>query len=111
MQADAISYLVKGMPHETLVDAIRRVNQGGRFLPSPVSHTLFSRIPHSELRPRECEVLSLLVRGKSNKEIASKLGITESTVKCHLSVILLRLNATDRTSAVVIALRRGLVHL
>jgi two-component system, NarL family, response regulator len=111
LQAGARSYIVKGMPHEALVDALRRVNEGGRFLPSPVSHTLFSRIPNSELRPREREVLNLIVHGRSNKEIASELGIAESTVKCHVSVILLRLNVTDRTQAVVTALRRGLAHL
>jgi DNA-binding NarL/FixJ family response regulator len=111
LQAGARSYIVKGMPHEALVDALRRVHEGGRFLPAPVSRTLYSRIPNLELRPREREVLDLLVRGKSNKEIASELGITESTVKCHVSVILLRLNVTDRTQAVVTALRRGLAHL
>jgi DNA-binding NarL/FixJ family response regulator len=111
LQAGARSYIVKGMPHEALVDALRRVFEGGRFLPAPVSRTLYSRIPNLELRPREREVLDLLVRGRSNKEIASELGITESTVKCHVSVILLRLNVTDRTQAVVTALRRGLAHL
>jgi len=111
LQAGARSYIVKGMPHEALVDALRRVYEGGQFLPPPVSHALFSRIPNSDLRPREREVLSLIVRGRSNKEIATELGITESTVKCHVSVILMRLNVTDRTQAVVTALRRGLAHL
>jgi DNA-binding NarL/FixJ family response regulator len=111
LQAGARSYIVKGMPHEALVSALRRVHAGGQFLPSPVSRALDARIPNSELRPRELEVLELIARGKSNKEIASELGITESTVKCHVSVILLRLNVTDRTQAVVTALKRGVVHL
>jgi DNA-binding NarL/FixJ family response regulator len=111
LQAGARSYIVKGMPHEALVNALRRVHGGGRFLPPPVSRALLSRIPNSDLSAREREVLSLIVRGRSNREIASDLGITEATVKCHVSVILMRLNVSDRTQAVVTALRRGLAHL
>lgn len=80
-------------------------------MPQPVSHALNSRIPNSDLSAREREVLDLIVRGRSNKEIAVELGITESTVKCHVSVILMRLNVSDRTQAVVSALQRGLIHL
>jgi len=111
LQAGARSYIVKGMPHEALINALRRVHAGGQFLPPPVTRALFSRIPNSELSAREREVLGLLVRGKSNKDIANELGIAEATVKCHVSVILMRLNVTDRTQAVVTALRRGLAHL
>lgn len=111
LQAGARSYIVKGMPHEALVNALRRVHAGGQFLPPPVSRALFSRIPNSDLSAREREVLSLLVRGRNNKEIASELGIAEATVKCHVSVILMRLNVSDRTQAVVEGLKRGLVHL
>ncbi len=111
LAAGARSYIVKGMPHEALVSALRRVQAGGRFLPQPVSRALHSRIPNSDLSLREREVLELIVRGRSNKEIASDLGITESTVKCHVSVILMRLNVSDRTQAVVTALQRGLVHI
>jgi DNA-binding NarL/FixJ family response regulator len=68
-------------------------------------------MPDSDLSHREEEVLSLLAGGRSNKEIAAQLGITEATVKCHVSAILLRLNANDRTEAVVTAIQRGLVHL
>jgi DNA-binding NarL/FixJ family response regulator len=111
LAAGARSYIIKGMPHEALVSALRRVHTGGRFLPPPVSRALNSRIPNSDLSAREREVLELIARGRSNKEIASDLGITESTVKCHVSVILMRLNVTDRTQAVVTALQRGLVHI
>jgi DNA-binding NarL/FixJ family response regulator len=111
LEAGARSYIIKGMPHDALVSALRRVHGGGRFLPPPVSRALSSRIPNSELSAREREVLHLIVRGRSNKEIATDLGITESTVKCHVSVILMRLNVNDRTQAVVTALQRGLVHL
>ena len=99
------------MPHQDLVSGLRRVHAGGRFLPAPVSRTLNARLPNSALSAREREVLNLIAKGKSNKDIASELGITESTVKCHVSVILMRLNVDDRTQAVITALQRGLVHL
>jgi DNA-binding NarL/FixJ family response regulator len=111
LQAGARSYIIKGMPHNALVSALRRVHAGGRFLPPPVTRALSSRLPDSELSSREREVLNLIMRGQSNKEIATELGITESTVKCHVSVILMRLNVNDRTQAVVIGLQRGLIHL
>jgi DNA-binding NarL/FixJ family response regulator len=111
LEAGARAYVIKGMPHEALVDAIRKVHAGGRFLPSPVSRALASRTPNSDLSPREREVLRLLARGESNKMIASHLGISEATVKCHVSVILMRLQVADRTQAVVAALQRGLVHM
>jgi DNA-binding NarL/FixJ family response regulator len=109
--AGALGYIIKGMSHETLVDALRKVRAGVRFLPPPIVRSLADRTPNSDLSPREREVLSLMVRGSSNKEIASKLGITEATVKCHVSVILGRLGVNDRTQAVVAALHRGLEHL
>lgn len=111
LAAGARSYIIKGMPHDALVSALRRVHAGGRFLPSPVSRALSSRVPNCELSAREKEVLDLIVRGKSNREIAVELGISESTVKTHVSVILMRLNVSDRTQAVVTALLRGLAHL
>jgi DNA-binding NarL/FixJ family response regulator len=111
MEAGAAGYLVKGMPQEMLVNAVKRVHAGGRYLPPPVSQALASRMPDSSLSSRECTVLKLLLQGKTNRQIGEKLGITEATVKCHVSVILARLNASDRTQAVVIALQRGLIHI
>jgi DNA-binding NarL/FixJ family response regulator len=111
LEAGAQGYVIKGMPYQTLVEALQRVHKGGRFLPPPIARALASRMPDSELSAREQEVLSLLASGKSNKEIASALHITEATVKCHVSAILLRLHVGDRTEAVVTALHRGLVHL
>ncbi len=111
MEAGASGYLVKGLPQEMLVNAVRKVHTGGRYLPPPMSQALAARTPDSSLSAREREVLALVAKGKSNKEIAADLGITEATVKCHVSVILMRLNASDRTQAVVNALQRGLIHL
>jgi DNA-binding NarL/FixJ family response regulator len=111
LEAGAQGYVIKGMPYQTLVDALQKVHSGGRFLPPPVARALASRLPHSDLSSRELEVLHLLVGGNSNKDIANLLGITEATVKSHVSTILMRLDVEDRTQAVVAALQRGLVHL
>jgi DNA-binding NarL/FixJ family response regulator len=111
MEAGASGYLLKGLPLEMLVNAVRRVHAGGRYLPPPMSQALASRTPDSNLSARERQVLVLVAKGNSNKEIAAALGITEATVKCHVSVILMRLNAADRTQAVMTALQRGLIHL
>jgi two-component system, NarL family, response regulator len=111
LEAGAQGYIIKGMPYQTLVEAVQRVHAGKRFLPPPVAKTLASRMPDSDLSPREMEVLRLLVSGKSNKEIAQVLDITEATVKSHVSTILGRMGVDDRTQAVVTALQRGLVHL
>jgi DNA-binding NarL/FixJ family response regulator len=111
LEAGASGYLIKGMPRQILLDALRRVHQGERFLPPPVSEALAARTAQGELSAREREVLALLAKGKSNKEISSALNIAEVTVKCHLSMIFLRLHVTDRTQAVIAAVQRGLVHL
>ncbi|HEX4426181.1 MAG TPA: response regulator transcription factor [Terriglobales bacterium] len=111
LEAGAQGYVIKGMPYQTLVEALQKVHAGRRFVPLPVERALASRLPDSDLSSREMEVLQLLMNGKKNKEIANMLGITEATVKSHVSAILMRLNVNDRTEAVVTALRRGLVHL
>ena len=111
LEAGAQGYIIKGMPYQTLIDALLKVHSGGHFLPPPVARALESRVPDSDLSAREREVLHLMVGGNSNKQIASVLGITEATVKSHVSTILQRLDVDDRTQAVVTALQRGLVHL
>jgi DNA-binding NarL/FixJ family response regulator len=111
LDAGANSYLIKGMSRQALANSVRRVARGERFLPEPVSETLSTRTPETELTVREREVLRLLAAGMCNKEIASSLGIAEVTVKCHLSMIFLRLGVTDRTQAIIAASQRGLIHL
>lgn len=111
LEAGARGYLIKGMPHDALIDALRRVQAGYRYLPRPVEKILESRMFDSDLSPREREILALIVEGKTNKEIAAELGIARATVKCHVSVIFSRMGVEDRTQAAVAALRRGLVRL
>ena len=111
LAAGAAAYVIKAMSYETLVDALRSVHSGRRYLPPPIARSLANRTPNSDLSPREREVLALMVQGKTNKGIADALKITEATVKCHVSVILQRLEVADRTQAVVAALQRGLAHL
>ncbi len=111
LEAGARGYIIKGMPYETLIDALRRVHAGNRYLPRPIEKILESRMPDSDLSPREREVLALIVAGKSNKEIATALGISRATVKCHVSEIFSRMGVDDRTQAAVAALQRGLVRL
>ena len=111
MTAGAQGYLLKGMPHDDLLDAIRRVRAGSQYLPQSVRDTIANRLPSSALSPRELQILELIVKGLSNKQIADKLGITEGTVKWHVNAILGRMNVSDRTQAAVAALNRGLVQL
>jgi DNA-binding NarL/FixJ family response regulator len=111
LKSGAQGYLIKGMPHEDLIEALLRVHAGELFVPRPIADALASRTPGGHLTPREKEVLSLLVEGKSNKEIGVSLDISETTIKSHVSVILMKLGASDRTQAVVIALQRGILHL
>jgi DNA-binding NarL/FixJ family response regulator len=81
MEAGATGYLVKGVPQEMLVNAVKRVHGGGRYVPPSVSQTLTARTRDSSLSSREREVLALLAKGKSNREIAGMLGITEATAE------------------------------
>jgi two-component system, NarL family, response regulator len=111
LKSGAQGYLIKGMPHEDLVKALRRVHAGEAFVPVPMADALASRSPSGQLTPREKEVLSMLIEGKSNKEIGVSMNVSEATVKSHVSVLLMKLGASDRTQAVVIALQRGLLHL
>jgi DNA-binding NarL/FixJ family response regulator len=111
LDAGARGYIIKGMPHDALVKALQRVHAGQRYLPQVVTEALSSRIPGSHLSQREQEVLQLMFAGYSNRAIAEQLAIKEATVKSHVSVILMRLDVSDRTQAVVEGLKRGLVHL
>jgi two-component system NarL family response regulator len=111
LQAGAKGYLLKDVFFEELETAIRTVHAGGRHIPAGIAERLVERIAGSDLTAREMEVLELIVRGRSNKEIGAGLGISEATVKSHINNILSKLGVTDRTQAATTALQRGLVHL
>jgi two-component system NarL family response regulator len=111
MQAGARGYLLKGMEAEELIAAIRCVHAGQSSLCAPIAEQLAHRMSTPELTPRELEVLETIVAGKSNREIASSLDVSEATVKTHLNSLFSKLNVVDRTQAAITALQRGLVHL
>jgi DNA-binding NarL/FixJ family response regulator len=111
LQAGAQGYLLKDMFFDELESAIRAVHAGGRKIPGVVAERLAGRMGGSDLTGRELEVLKLIVRGRSNKEIGAALGISEATVKSHINSILGKLGVTDRTQAATTALQRGIVHL
>ena len=111
LDAGARGYLLKDMVSNEVVDSIRAVHRGGRVLPAAVAQRLAEFTPRTDLTDRELEVLTHLAQGKSNKEIAVAIGRTEATVKVHVLHILQKLDAADRTDAVTIGLKRGLIHL
>ena len=111
LRAGAMAYLLKDTDCDEIIATIRAVHAGQQRLPSAVGVKLFERLNTSELTDRERQVLQLLAVGKSNQEIAAELMISASTVKFHINHILSKLDVSDRTQAVVKALRRGLVHL
>ena len=111
LQAGAMAYLVKSVQREELLIAIRKAAAGQRHIPPEVAARLADRVAGARLSGREIEVLRLLVSGRRNREIAGALLITEGTVKLHVSSILEKLGADDRTEAVTLALQRGIVQL
>jgi len=111
LQAGARGYLLKGMFGDELLDAIRAVHAGKTRIPSVVAERLAGRMGGQELTARELEVLGLIVRGQSNKEIGGSLSISEATVKTHINSILSKMGVSDRTQAATTAIQRGIVHL
>ena len=111
MEAGAQGYVVKGIVRQELLEIIRSVHAGKRRLPAAVAQTLAEHVADEAISPRELEVLSLMAAGRRNKEIAGELSIAEDTVKMHVRNILSKLQVSDRTEAVTIALRRGIIHL
>jgi DNA-binding NarL/FixJ family response regulator len=111
LQAGAMAYLTKSVQREELTEAIRKAAAGQRHIPPDVAARLAERVTRSQLSARELDVLRLLVAGRRNREIAGALVITEGTVKLHVSSILGKLGAVDRTEAVTVAIQRGIVRL
>ena len=111
LDAGMDGFIPKPIALEELETAIRTVHAGSRHIPAAIAERLAERMASSDLTSREMEVLELIVRGQSNKEIGASLTISEATVKSHINNILSKLGVTDRTQAVTTALQRGLVHL
>jgi DNA-binding NarL/FixJ family response regulator len=111
LEAGVRGYLLKEMVHAEVIRAIRIVYSGKRFIPLEVTQQLSGFFPEVALTPREIEVLALVARGLGNKEVGDVLGTAPGTVKAHVQSILGKLGAKDRTHAVTIALRRGIIHL
>jgi DNA-binding NarL/FixJ family response regulator len=110
VQAGAKAYLLKDVTLEELVDCIEKVHRGQTYVPPPVAAKLAERTASPELTERELDVLRRIVAGRSNKEIAADLSITEGTVKSHVNHLLDKLGVHDRTQAAVTAIKRGLVR-
>ncbi len=111
LEAGVRGYLLKETVHTELVHAIRAVYAGKRLVPPEVAERLSEYFPQVALTPREVEVLSLVAQGMANKDIAERIGTASGTVKMHVQNILEKLGAADRTHAVTIAIRRGILHL
>lgn len=111
IQAGAHAYLPKATPREELLLALRAVHRGERYLPPAIAERLAARVGRATLTARESEVLRLIVKGLSNKQIGEVLAIAEPTVKLHVRSLLAKLGVSDRTQATTEALRRGLTRL
>jgi len=111
LKAGVQGYLLKDSVGEAMLEAVRAVHAGHRRVAPEVGTRLADRVAGSELTPRELEVLKLLARGGTNKDLAAALAITEGTVKGHVNNILSKLCVTDRTMAAATALQRGIIRL
>jgi DNA-binding NarL/FixJ family response regulator len=111
LQAGARGYLLKSMPPNELVEVIRQVNAGKKRIPAELAAQLAEHLGDEALTEREIEVLRHIARGNRNRDIAKQLFISEETVKVHIKHIMEKLRASDRTQAVAIGVRRGIIHL
>ncbi len=111
VQAGAQGYLLKDTPQASMVQAIRAVHAGRRYLPPNIAARLAERMMRTSLTSRELEVLNMLARGLTNKEIGSVLQISSNTVRNHVNSIIEKLEVSDRTEAATTAIHRGLINL
>jgi DNA-binding NarL/FixJ family response regulator len=111
LEAGVRGYILKEMVHTEVVRAIRVVQSGKRLMPPEVAERLSEHFPQVALTPREIEVLQYVAKGYGNKEIGARLGTAAGTVKMHLQNILSKLGASDRTHAVTLAIRRGIIYI
>jgi DNA-binding NarL/FixJ family response regulator len=111
LKAGARAYLLKSLLHRELLETIRSVHAGNKRIPPEIAAELADHAADDQLTAREIEVLRLIAAGNANKIVADHLSITEETVKAHVKSILSKLDANDRTHAVTIALKRGIIEL
>lgn len=111
IRAGALGYLQKAAPRDELLAAVRTVAQGKRFLPADIAQRLVARLDRPEPSARELDVLALIAKGRSNKEIATELGVSDETVKTHVSNVMQKLKAQDRAHAVTEAIRLGWIEV
>jgi len=111
LQAGARAYMLKSMPPREIMEVIRQVHSGKRKIPAEIAAHLAEHYSDEALTQREVEVLQQVAGGNRNRDIADKLFITEETVKVHIKHIMEKLGAADRTQAVAIGVRRGIIHL
>jgi len=111
LKAGACGYLLKGAVRKELIETIRQVHSGARRIDPDVAVALASHLNDGGLSVREAEVLTLVASGKSNKVVAGNLGLSEETIKGYLKSIMVKLGANDRTHAVTLAQRRGIIEL
>lgn len=109
-EAGVKGFVVKDMPLDNLLEGIREIHNGNQYIPAEVSIRISRRVI-SQLTPRELEVLELIGKGNSNKEIASHLNLVEGTVKVHVTSILSKLDVSDRTQAILSAVKRGIINI
>ena len=111
LEAGARGYILKDTTREEIIEAVRQIHAGNRYLPSAIASRLADRMIRPSLTPRELDVLRLVSRGRTNKEIAVAMFISEETVKSHVKGLFQKLGVHDRAEAVGIALQRGLLRL
>jgi two-component system NarL family response regulator len=111
LQAGAMGYLLKSTPQDEIVQAVKDVHHNKRCVPEHIAQRLFQAIGRKELSPRELEVLALVAKGYTNKEVAQRLFISDKTARNHVTSFLLKLGANDRTEAVTTAIERGLIRV
>jgi DNA-binding NarL/FixJ family response regulator len=111
LRAGAAAYVLKSTPQDELLRSIRAVSKGRRYIPSDVAGAVAEHLGEEDLTPRELEVLELIQEGTRNKNIADRLSVSETTVNFHIRNIVDKLQANDRTHAVTLALRRGLLQM
>jgi DNA-binding NarL/FixJ family response regulator len=109
--AGALGYLLKDTPQRTMLEAITTVHAGKRFIPSHIAARLAERMLRSNLTARELEIVEMLAKGLTNKQIGSALDISENTVRNHVISVMAKLEVSDRTEAVAVAIQQGIIQI